>query len=145
MVLPSKILGQKTFNTRPKIEKDMLVVMNNSNHETNLSQPLQTKIIQFKIAVIFLTGDIGIFSIKSKNVKFYSTVSVNDDDFKKTFPPRAHQIESLNIGIKRNDFEEGFFTEAIYPSTIKPIFSNPRVFYRTFMQFQWQSFCFHSW
>ena len=42
MELPSKILAQATFNTRPEIEEHMLVVMINYTHEDHLSQPLQT-------------------------------------------------------------------------------------------------------
>ena len=41
MEQPSKLLEQKAFNTRPKIEEHMLVVMYKSTHEENLSQPLQ--------------------------------------------------------------------------------------------------------
>ena len=42
MELPSKILEQIAFNTRPKIEEHMLIVMSKSTHEEHLSQPLQT-------------------------------------------------------------------------------------------------------
>ena len=41
-LLPSKILEQIAFNTRPKIEEHMLIVMDKSTHEEHLSQPLQT-------------------------------------------------------------------------------------------------------
>ena len=53
MELPSKLLEQIAFNTRPKIEEHMLIVMNKSTHEEPSSQPLQTNNKQFKIAVIF--------------------------------------------------------------------------------------------
>ena len=43
MELPSKLLEQIAFNTRPKIEEHMLIVMDKSTHEVHLSQPLQTK------------------------------------------------------------------------------------------------------
>ena len=43
MELPSKILEQIAFNTRPKIEEHMLKVMDNSTHEEHLSEQLQTK------------------------------------------------------------------------------------------------------
>ena len=56
MELPSKLLEQKAFNTRPKIEEHMLVVMNKSIHDEHLSQPLQTNNKQFKIAVTFIFG-----------------------------------------------------------------------------------------
>ena len=56
MELPSKILEQIAFNTRPKIEEHMLVVVDKSIHEKHLSQPLQTNNKRFKMAVTFLTG-----------------------------------------------------------------------------------------
>ena len=37
--LPSKILEQTAFFTRPKIEEHMLLAMNESIHEEHLSQP----------------------------------------------------------------------------------------------------------
>ena len=40
--LPSKLLEQIAFNTRPKIEERMLIVMDKSTHEEHLSQPFQT-------------------------------------------------------------------------------------------------------
>ena len=43
MELPSKLLEQIAYNTRPKIEEHMLIVMDKSTHEEHLSQPLQTK------------------------------------------------------------------------------------------------------
>ena len=53
MEKPSKFLEQIAFITRPKIDEHMLVVMDKSIHEEHLSQPLQTNIKQFKIAVTF--------------------------------------------------------------------------------------------
>ena len=41
MELPSKLSEQIAFNTRAKIEEHMLIVMDKSTHEENLSQPLQ--------------------------------------------------------------------------------------------------------
>ena len=67
----SKILEQRAFNTRPKIEEHTLVVMDKSNHEEHLFQPLQTIIKQFKIAVTFLAGYNGIFNVTNSNNKFY--------------------------------------------------------------------------
>ena len=70
MELPSKLLEQIAFNTRPKIEH-MLFVMDKSTHEEHLSQPLQTNDKQFKIAITFLSGYNGIFSVtNSKKVLF---------------------------------------------------------------------------
>ena len=37
-----KLLEQIAFNTKPKIEQPMLIVMDKSVHEEHLSQPLQT-------------------------------------------------------------------------------------------------------
>ena len=48
----------------------MLIVMEKPIQEENLSQPLQTNIIQYEIAVSFLTRCNGIFTIKNKN-SFY--------------------------------------------------------------------------
>ena len=53
MELPSNLLEQIAFNTRPKIEEHMLIVMVKSTHEEHLFQPLQTNNKQFKIAVTF--------------------------------------------------------------------------------------------
>ena len=53
MEIASKLLQQKVYNTRPKIEEHILVIMNKSNHEEHLLQPLQTNNKQFRIAVTF--------------------------------------------------------------------------------------------
>ena len=66
MELPSNLLEQTAYNTRAKVEEHMLIVMDKSTHEERLSQPLQTNIKQFKIAVTFLTGYNGIFNITNK-------------------------------------------------------------------------------
>ena len=57
----SIILEQIAFNTRPKIEEHMLIVLDKSTHKEHLSQPLQINIKQFKIAVTFSTGYNGVF------------------------------------------------------------------------------------
>ena len=72
MELPSKLLEQIAFNTRPKIEEHILIVMDKSTHEENLSQPLQTNNKQFKKAVTFSTAYNGIFNVTSKNNNFFS-------------------------------------------------------------------------
>ena len=66
MELPSKLLEQIAFNTRPKTEEHMLIVMDKSTQEGYLSQPLQTNNERFKIAVTFLTAYNGIFNITKK-------------------------------------------------------------------------------
>ena len=102
MELPSKILEQSAFNTRPKIDENILFVMDKSTHEEHLSQALQTNNKQFKIAITFLTGNNGIFMVTKKTNKFYFTVSIKDDDFNQIIlPPGAYEIESLNNEIKR--------------------------------------------
>ena len=125
MELFSKLLEQKAFNTRPKIEEHMLVVMDKSTHEEHLTQPLQTNNKQLNSAVTFLTGLIGIFKVTNSNNKFYfkKTITNGDDFIQITIPPGAYEIKSLNNEIKRNIFDEGHYTKSIYPFTIKPYFS----------------------
>ena len=124
MELPSKLLEQIAFNTRPKIEEHMLIVMDKSTHEEHLSRALQTNNKQFKIAVTFLTGYNGIFNVINSNNKFYFTKSFTDDGFIQiVITPGAYEMESLNNEIKRIIIDEGHYTEENYPFTIKPNFS----------------------
>ena len=121
MELPSKILEQNAFNTRPKVEVHMLIVMDESTHEEKLSQTLQTNNKQFKRAIAFLTGYNGIFNVTNKNIKFYFTISIVDYDFSViTIPAGAYELENLNKEIHRFIIEEGYFTEANYPFKISP-------------------------
>ena len=116
MELSSKILEQVAFNTRPKIEEHILVVMDKSTHEEHLYQPLETNNKRFKIAVTFLTGYNGIFNVTNKNNKFYFAKSVSDDGYVPiTIPPGAYEIESLNNEIKRIIIEKEYYTEINYP------------------------------
>ena len=41
MEIPINLLEQIAFNTRPKIEKHILIFLNKSIHEEKLYQPLQ--------------------------------------------------------------------------------------------------------
>ena len=125
MELPSKTLEQIAFNTRPKKEEHMLIVMDKSTHEEHLSQPLQTNIKQFKIAVTFLSGYNGIFNVTNSNDTFYFKKIISDEDgsVQSTKPPGAYEIESLNDEIKRIIIDEEHYTEANYPFKIKPNFS----------------------
>ena len=125
MELPSKLLEQKAFNTRPKIEEHMLIVMDKITHKEHLFQPLQTNKKQFKIAVTFLTGYNGIFNLTNSNNKFYFKKTITDEDgfVKITIPPGAYEIEGLDKELKRIIISEEHFTEAIYPFKIKPTFS----------------------
>ena len=124
-ILPSKLLEQIAFNTRPKIEEHMLIIMDNSTHEEHLSQPLQTNNKQFKIAVTFLTENNGIFNVTNDNNKFYFTKSSSDEDgfVQITIPPGAYELENLNNEIKRIIIDAEYYSEANYPFTIKPNFS----------------------
>ena len=125
MELPSKLLEQIAYNTRPKIEEHMLIVMDKYTHEAHLSQPLQTNNKQFKIAITFLNGYNGMFIVTNENNKFYFKKTISDDDgfIKITIPPGAYEIESLSKEIKRTNIDEEHYTEANYPFTIKPNFS----------------------
>ena len=125
MELPSKILEQIASKTKPKLDKQILIVMDRSTHEEHLSQPLQTKNKQFKIAVTILTDSNGIFNVTNSNKKIYSTKSISDEDgfIQITITPGADQIESLSEEIKKVIIHEGHFTEASYPFETKPIFS----------------------
>ena len=67
MELPSELLEQMAFNTRPKIEEHMLIILDKSIHEEHSFQPIQKNIIQFKIASIFLSANNGIFNVTNRN------------------------------------------------------------------------------
>ena len=126
MELPSKLIEQIAFNTRPQIEEHMLVVMDISTHEEHLSQPLQTNSKQFKIAVAFFTGYNGIFNVTISNSKFYFKKSItNEEDFIPiTIPPGTYKLESMSNEIKRIIFDEGHYSKNEYPCTTKPNFSS---------------------
>ena len=120
MELPSKFLEQIAFNTRPKIENHILIVMVKSTHEEHLSQPLQTNNKQFKAAVTFLTGYNGIFNVTNSNNNFYFKKTLIEEDFIQIIiPPGAYEIESLNNEIKRIIIDKSHYTEDEYPFTIK--------------------------
>ena len=70
MEIPSKVLEQIAFNTRPIVEEHLLVVMDRSIIEEHLAQPLQTNDKLFKIAVNFSTGYNGNFNVPDKNNNF---------------------------------------------------------------------------
>ena len=125
MELHSKLLEQIALNTRPKIEGNMLIVMDKSTHEENLSQPLQTNNKQFKIAVTSLSGCNGIFIVANSNNNFYfkKTITVADGFIQITIKKGAYEIETINNEIKRIFIDEGHYTEADYPFKIKPNFS----------------------
>ena len=124
MELPSKLLEQIAFNTRPKIEEHMLIVMNKSTHEEHLFQPLQTNNKQFKVAITFLSAYNGIFNVTTLNNKFYFFKSISDEDhIQISIRPGVYEIEALNNEIKRIIIDEGHYTEIDYPFFIKPDFN----------------------
>ena len=125
MELPIKLLKQLAYNTRPKIEERLLIIMDKSTHEEHLSQPLQTNNKQFKIAITFLSAYNGIFNVTNSNNKFYFTKAITDDDhyIMITIPLGAYEIESLNDEIKRIIIGDEHFTSENYPFEIKPNFS----------------------
>ena len=71
MELPSKLLEQIAFNTRPKLEEHMFIVLDKSFHEEHLSLPVKTNNKHFKIAITFLTGYNGVFNVTNSNNKFF--------------------------------------------------------------------------
>ena len=125
MELPSKLLEQIAYNTRPKREEHMLIVMDKSTPEEHLSQPLQTNNKQFKKTITFPTTYNGKFNVTNENNNFYSKKTITNEDgfIKITKPPGAYAIESLNNEIKRIIIDEELYTESNYPFTIKPNFS----------------------
>ena len=125
MELPSKLLEQIAFNTRPILKEHMLIIMDKSTHEEHLFQPLQTNNKQFKIAITFLSAYNGIFNVTNSNNKFYFSKSITDDDhyIMITIPPGSYEIESLNFEIKRIIIDDEHFTEENYPFKIQPNFS----------------------
>ena len=125
MQLPSKLLEQIPFVTRPKLEEHMLILMDKSTREEHLSQLPQTNNKQFKIAVTFRTGYNGIFNVTNAINKFYFTRSISDEDrfIQIIISPGAYELENLKIEIKRIFIDEDHYTEANYPFTIKSNFS----------------------
>ena len=124
MELSSKLLEEIAYNTRPKIEEHMLIVMDQSTHEEHLFQLLQMNNKQFKIAVTFLSAYNGIFNVTNLNNKFYFKKALIDENLVQIrIPEGAYEIESLNNEIKRILIDKERYTEAIYPFTIKPNFS----------------------
>ena len=79
---------------------------------------------QFKIAVTFLTVYNGIFNIRNRNNNSYFKKALIDEDFLNfRIPPGAYEIKSLDKEIRRNIFNDGYYTEANYPFKRKPSFS----------------------
>ena len=51
MELTNKTLEQIAFNTRPKVEEHMLIILDKSTGDQKLDEQLQTNNKQFKIAI----------------------------------------------------------------------------------------------
>ena len=124
MELPSKLLEQIAFDTRPKNGEHILINMDKSTYEEHLSQPLRTNNKQFKIAVTFLSGYNCNFNVTKSNNKFYLKKSFNDGEFTQiSIPQGTYVIEALNDEIKRIITDKGHYSESNYPFNIKPNFS----------------------
>ena len=124
MELPSKLLEEIAYNTRPKIEEHMLILTDKSTHEEHLFQPLQTNNKQYNITITFLSAYNGIFNVTNRNDKFYFKKALIDENFIQIrVPEGAYEIESLNDEIKRTIIYKEHSTEANYPFSIKPNFS----------------------
>ena len=130
MKQPSKILEQIAFSSRSRIEEHMLIVMDKSTHEEHLSHPFQTNIKQFRVAITFLTCYNGIFKVTNSNNEFHFLKSITGEDgyIQINISPGAYEIESLINEIKLIIIEEGQYTEANYPFTIKPNFQHLDLF-----------------
>ena len=115
MELPSKLLEQIAYNTRPKIEEHMLIVRDKSTHEEHFDEALQTANKQFETAITFLTGYNGIFNTSDKNNKFYFGKSISDEEgfIQITIPQGAYEFKSLNKEIKRIIIDEGQYGNRI--------------------------------
>ena len=132
MELPSKLLEQIAFNTRPKIEEHMVLVMKNSTHEENLIQPLHTNNKDFKVGVTYLTGYNGIQNNNEKYNRFYYITPNNllreiilpPGNYAIVLEKNADDIPSFQTKIKELKIEIGDVTEENYPFLIKPNYSN---------------------
>ena len=69
--------------------------MDKSTHEEHLSQSLQTKKKQLKVAVTFLPGYNGNFSVTDENNKLGFTKSIIDDDFIQIIRPK--EVKRLKV------------------------------------------------
>ena len=124
MELPSKLLEQIAYNSRPKIEEHLLIIMDKSTYEEHLFQPLQTNNTQFKSAITFLSAYNGIFNVTNRNNKFCFKKNLIDEDFNQIrILEGAFEIESLNDEIKKIIIDKEYYTIESYPFTIKPNFS----------------------
>ena len=115
MELPSNLIQQKIFNTKPNFKKHMLNNLDKSIHEHHLSQLIQTINEQFKIALTFLTGYNAIFIFTNKINNFCFTKSINDDSFSLiSIPKGAYEIVPLYLEIQRSFIEAEYFTGEYY-------------------------------
>ena len=121
MELPRKLVEQEAFNTRTKMEKHMLIVMDKSTHEEHLFQPSQTNNKQFKIALTFLSAYNGLFNvINGNNKSFFKKAFIDEDFIQIRIPEGACEIESLDDEIKTIIIDDSHYTSVDYPFKIKP-------------------------
>ena len=88
MELPGKIFEVIAYNTRPKLEEHMFIVMGKSTQEDHISQPLQTNIKQFKLVVTFQSGYNGKLNARNKSTKINFISLFEGVEYNvKTIPP----------------------------------------------------------
>ena len=103
----------------------MLIVVDKTELEKNLSQPLQTNSKKFTKAVIFLNCHNFTFKVTNKNNEIYlATPIIHEDGFIQiSFKPGANKLESLNNQFKCFIIGERNSSEAYHPLKNKPNFS----------------------
>ena len=128
MELSSKLLEQIAFNTRPKIEEHMLIIMDNFIHGEHLSQPLQTNNKQFKIPISFLSAYNGVFKVTNRknNIYFenFKKAFIDEDFIQIRIPEGAYEIKLLDNEIKRIIIDREHYTQAKYPYKINQTFQH---------------------
>ena len=114
MELPSMLSTKVASNTRPKIEKHLVFVLDKSSPEEHFSQPLQTNIRPFKNAVTLLCNYNGMLNVKDKNINFYFTTSNHDNDISVIeILSVAFGSDPLNAEINWNIVKEGYFIKQV--------------------------------
>ena len=124
MELPSKLLKQIASKTRPETEELMLIVLNKSTHEENLSQPSQTKYKLFKGAITYLSDFKRIFNVTNSNNKSISKSVIEGAEHNLIrIHPGDYEFENSNNKIKQIIIARGHIAAEDYPPTNKPYLS----------------------
>ena len=110
MELPSELLENIAFNTRPKSEEHILIFIDKSVHREHLSEPLQTIFERFKISVPFQTGFNRIFIARNKKIRFYSAKSNTDND---GFIQKLYQQVPTNSKVRKMELKDLFLKNII--------------------------------